>query len=305
MKWNLWLLATGLAYAQYFPLEVGNQWIYRLDEGPVKDLRIAEVTGKETINEREYFLYRGIQGEQSRIRLTANNELVQWNADGSESLWADFNAAEGASFPTAFDGCTGRGKVDTRAAKAELLNRTWENGIRVSYAAAACADAGVAEDLYLPGLGLAERTYQSFTGPRRYKLTYARIGNATVITGGEYSFRVNLAQKTYATRAILQVRMTLENWTREPLKLRFNSGQSFDFAVRDAAGAAVYTWSANKLFTAEIREVAVTGEKNWTATEEVQLPAGEYVLEAWLTTDRKPVFKAQVPITVAEIVPAN
>lgn len=305
MKWNLWLLATGLAYAQYFPLEVGNQWIYRLDEGPVKDLRIAEVTGKETINEREYFLYRGIQGEQSRIRLTANNELVQWNADGSESLWADFNAAEGASFPTAFDGCTGRGKVDTRAAKAELLNRTWENGIRVSYAAAACADAGVAEDLYLPGLGLAERTYQSFTGPRRYKLTYARIGNATVITGGEYSFRVNLAQKTYATRAILQVRMTLENWTREPLKLHFNSGQSFDFAVRDAAGATVYTWSANKLFTAEIREVAVTGEKNWTATEEVQLPAGEYVLEAWLTTDRKPVFKAQVPITVAEIVPAN
>lgn len=303
MQWNLWLLATGLAYAQYFPLEVGNQWIYRVDEGPVKEVRMAEVVGREAWNGREYFVYRGIQGEQSRIRLTANNELAQRNADGSESLWADFNAGEGTSFATGLDGCTGRGKVESRTAKAEVLNRAWENGIRVSYAAAGCADAGVSEDLYVPGLGLAERTYQSFTGPRRYKLTYSRIGNATVIAGGESSFRVNLSQRSYPARAPLQVRMTLENGTKEPLTLRFRSGQSFDFAVRDASGATVYTWSANKRFTAEAREVTVTGEKNWTAAEEVQLPAGEYVLEAWLTTEGKPVFRAQVPMTIAEIVP--
>jgi len=305
MRTFLFLLATGLAQAQYFPLQVGNQWIYRVDEGPVKELRVAEVLRAETVDEKEYFVYKGIFGETSRVRVTAENTLVQLNADGTESLWADFNAAEGSSYPTSFDSCTGRGRVEKRNATTELLDRVWDNGIQVSYIAASCADAGVTDDLYLPGLGLAQRTYQSFTGPRRYKLSYARIGNASVVTSSEYSFRINLSQKTYASRAIINLRMTLENWTKEPLKLQFYSGQSFDFAIRDASGETVFFWSANKLFIAEVRELSVTGEKNWTVTEEMDLKPGEYVLEAWLTTDRKPVFKAQVPFTVAAIGPAN
>ena len=294
------LLATGLAQAQYFPLQVGNQWIYRVDEGPVKDLRVAEVLRAEFVDEKEYFVYKGIFGETARVRVTPDNRLVHLNTDGTESLWADFNAAERTSYPTFFDTCTGRGRIEKRDATAEILDRIWANGIQISYSATNCADAGVTDDLYLPGLGLARRTYQSFTGPRRYKLAYARIGNASVITSGEYSFRINLSQHTYAPRAVISLRMTLENWTRDPLQLRFLSGQLFDFAIRDASGGTVYFWSANKLFTAEVRELTVTGEKNWTVTEEMDLKPGEYVLEAWLTTDRKPVYKAQVPITVAE-----
>ena len=305
MRTFLFLLATGLAPAQYFPLQVGNQWIYRVDEGPVKELRVAEVLRAETVDEKDYFVYKGILGETVRVRVATENKLVQLNADGTESLWADFNAAEGTSYATSFDSCTGRGRVEKRNATTELLDRVWENGIQISYSAASCADAGVTDDLYLPGLGLAQRTYQSFTGPRRFKLSYARIGNASVVTSGEYSFRINLSQKTYAPRAIINLRMTLENWTKEPLKLQFNSGQSFDFAIRDASGETAFYWSANKLFTAEVRELSVTGEKNWTVTEEMDLKPGEYVLEAWLTTDRKPAFKAQVPITVAAIGPAN
>jgi hypothetical protein len=305
MRSFLFLLAAGLAHAQYFPLQVGNQWIYRVDEGPVKELRVAEVLRAETVDEKEYFVYKGILGETARIRLTADNKLVQINADGTESLWADFNAAEGTSYPTSFDSCTGRGQIKSQNASTELLDRRWDNGIRVIYSAASCADAGVSEDLFFPGLGLAQRTYQSFTGPRRYKLSYARIGNASIVTSGEYSFRVNLSKKTYAPRAIINLRLTLENWTKEELKLHFNSGQSFDFAIRDASGEVVFYWSANKLFTAEVRDVIVAGEKNWTATEEMDLKVGEYVLEAWLTTDRKPTFKAQVPFTVAAIEPAR
>ena len=305
MRTFLFLLATGLAQAQYFPLQAGNQWIYRVDEGPVKELRVAEVLRAETVDKTEYFVYKGILGETARVRVTAENKLVQLNADGTESLWADFNAAEGTSYSTSFDSCTGRGHVEKRNATTELLDRVWENGIQISYSAASCADAGVSDDLYLPGLGLAQRTYQSFTGPRRYKLSYARIGNASVVTSGEYSFRINLSQKTYAPRAIINLRMTLENWTKEPLKLQFNSGQSFDFAIRDASGGTVYYWSANKRFTGEVRELSVTGEKNWTVTEKMDLKPGEYVVEAWLTTDRNPAFKAQVPITVSAIGPAN
>ncbi len=100
------LLATGLAQAQYFPLEVGNQWIYR----------VAEVLRAEI-------------------------------ADGTESMWADFNAAEGTSYPTAFDTCTGRGRVEKRDAPVEILDRIWASGIQISYSATNCADADVTDDL--------------------------------------------------------------------------------------------------------------------------------------------------------------
>jgi len=305
MRTLLFMLAAGLAQAQYFPLQVGNQWIYRVNEGPVRELRVAEILRTEIINEKEYFVYRGIHGDLARLRMTEDNKLVQANADGVESLWADFAADTGASYPTSFDPCTGRAHVESREASTEILDRVWPGGFQVSYGAAACADAGVTEDLYLPGLGLARRTYQSIAGPRRYQLTYARIGNASVVTSGEYSFRINLDQKTYASRAIINLRMTLENWTREPLKLQFNSGQLFDFAIRNEAGDTVYFWSATRLFPAVMSEITVTGEKNWTVTEELDLKPGEYTLEAWLTTAGKPVYKAQVPITVAAIEPAR
>jgi hypothetical protein len=305
MRLIVGLLATSLAYAQYFPLQTGNQWIYRVDDGPVKELRIAEVLRAETVDDREYFVYRGIDGKTSRIRLNEQNQLVQWNADGGESIWADFAAGEGESFPTAFDDCTGRGHIRTRTKSVDILGRMWEGGIRVQYDAASCADAGVTDDLYLPALGLAERTYQSLTGPRRYKLIYARIGNASVVTSGQYSFRVNLDQKNYAARQVFNVRITLENWTGEALLLPFTSSQSFDFAIRNEAGGTVYVWSADKLFLAMMRQEEIRGEKNWTATEELELPPGEYVLEAWLTTGRTPAYRAQLPFTVAATEPAK
>ena len=305
MRYCLWLLAAGFAQAQFFPLEVGNQWVYRVDAGPIKEVRVAEVLRTESAGDKEYFVYKGINGDTARLRLTPENKLVQWNADGTESLWSDFNAAEGATYATALDRCTARGRVESRNGKTDLLDRTWDGGFQVSYSPGNCADAGLIDDLYLPGIGLAQRTYQSFTGPRVYKLTYARLGSASVVTSGEFNFRINLAQRNYASRAIINLRLTLENWTKEPIKLNFTSGQSFDFVIRDAAGEGVYFWSANKLFTAEVREISVTGEKNWTASEELELKPGEYTLEAWLTTAGKPVYKSQLPITVFPISTAN
>lgn len=302
MRTALFLMAALAAQAQYFPLQVGNQWIYRVDNGPVKDLRIAEVIGVETVNEKEYFRYRDILGKVSRIRTTEADQLVELQGDGSETVWADFAAAEGANYATSFDECTGRATVESKNTSAAILGRTWENGISIKYQAASCADAGVEKDLYLPGLGLAERTYLTFTGPRNYKLSYARIGNASIVASGEYSFRVNLDKQTYPAPPHLHLRLTLENWTNDPLKLTFFSGQMYDFTIKNERGESVYTWSATRLFPAVISEISVVGEKNWTVSEEVDLRPGNYVLEAWLTNGRQPTFRGQIPFSVAEVV---
>ncbi|MBM3784011.1 MAG: hypothetical protein FJW30_06590 [Acidobacteria bacterium] len=290
-----------LLVAQFFPLQPGNQWIYRVDEGPVRDVRVAEITGVERFDETEYFLYRGLFGERASIRLNKQNQLVQRNADGTESIWADFNAAEGTSYPTSFDRCTGRARVESRDAFADVLDRVWVGGFRVSYAATSCADAGVTSDLYLPSVGLAERTFNTLTGPRRYTLTYARIGNASVIASGEYGFRISLDRRQYPTRARINLRLALENWTRDPLKLTFFSGQRFNYTIQNEAGDDAYNWSATRLFTAEIAELEVKGEKNWTSTDEIELKPGNYTLEAWLThSDRGRPFRARIPFTVVK-----
>jgi hypothetical protein len=294
----LLFVATLSAAAQYFPLQVGNQWIYRLSAGPLKESRTAEITAAETINGQDYFVYRGIFGETARIRLTSDNRLVARATDGAEVLWADFNAAERDSFPTSFDNCTGQATVESRSAKSSLFDLAWENGFQVAYAPAQCADAGVAADLYFPGLGLASRTYQSFSGPRVYELAYARIGKVTYSAEGEIAFRLSLNKSVFTTPALMQLRMTLANTTGEPLELNYRSGQSFDVQIRDDAGKTLYTWSANKLFTAALRQESVTGERNWVLSEEIPLPLGSYVLEAYLTTTDRPVYRAQLPFEV-------
>lgn len=302
MRSIVFLCAAAIAPAQFFPLQVGNQWIYRVSEGPVREVRVAEVVSSERIDDVEYFVYRGLFGETAQLRMTANNQLVQRNADGTESLWADFDASLGAVYTTAFDRCTGRARVEAVALLVDALDRQWPGGRRVSYSATNCADAGVAGDVYVPGLGLTERTFITFTGPRRYQLTYARIGNASVIASGEYGFRLSLDQREYPSKARITLRMTLENWTKTPLVLNFTSGQSYDFSVRTDSGETVYTWSATRLFPAVIRDETVSGEKNWVVTDELDLRPGNYVIEARLT-DRTQAFRAQVPFTVVRETP--
>lgn len=294
----LFLSAAAFAQARYFPLQVGNQWIYRLEAGHGTDVRIAEVLGRESAGDAEHFVYKGMMGEVARIRSTSEHKVTHLDANGKESVWFDFETAVGASFSPAFDPCTGEGRVVSRSERVNALGRQWESGIRIAYGPGMCADAGVLEDVFVPGVGLVERTYQSIAGPRRYRLTYARLGNATILADGEYSFRIHLNEKNYPPRPEIHLRLTLENRTPEPLVLRFNSGQSYDFAIRDHSGRTFYVWSADKLFTAEYREVPVTGEKSWAVSQRLDLPRGEYVIEAWLTTADKPFFKAQIPFTV-------
>ena len=76
----LLLCVAAIAPAQFFPLQVGNQWIYRVSEGPVREVRVAEIVSSERIDAVEYFAYRGLFGETAQLRMNASNQLVQRNA---------------------------------------------------------------------------------------------------------------------------------------------------------------------------------------------------------------------------------
>lgn len=292
-----WLaLALALpAAAEYFPLAVGNQWIYRAEGALGNETVVAEIRGTEQVGGQEYFVYRGIDAQTVRLRINEQGRLVLLRTDGTEGLWADFTADR---YDTTFEHCTGAATVEARDTMVDLGKRKFSDGLTIRYAPATCADAGIAREVFVPGVGLAEREVTTFGGPRVYRLTYARVAGLAVFGGPDHSFRLSLDRVSYEREFAFNARMTLENSTGQPLKLQFSSGQSFDLHLTDAQGNRVYTWSATRLFLAAMREETVDAEKNWTATDRLRLEPGQYTMEAVLTTVGGKSYSATVPLTV-------
>ncbi|MBZ2179861.1 MAG: hypothetical protein K7J47_19385 [Acidobacteria bacterium] len=295
MKFRLLLIACGiLAWpalaAEYFPLAVGNQWVYRLD-GATE--RVVTTIGQNReVAGQTYFVYAGLDGPSGLLRRNTQGQLLVRQPDGAEGVWADFTADR---WETAVAPCPGAATVEARDRRVELGRSSFANGLVIRYA---CAEGGVVREVFVPGVGLVERETASGGERRVYRLTYARVGGVAVFGGPEHSFRLSLDGASYPPEFVFEARMTLENSTGKPLRLEFGSGQSFDLYLKDARGNRVYVWSATRSFAMLLREETVEGERNWTATDRLRLEPGEYVMEAVLTTLGSQPYRATVPLTV-------
>ena len=88
------------------------------------------------------------------------------------------------------------------------------------------------------------------------------------------------------------VRLVLHvtNPTNQPVRLEFSSGQRYDFAIRTAAGADVWTWSADKLFAQMMssEEIAPGATLDYAETW-VAGQKGSFVATASLTSTSHPI----------------
>ncbi|MFN7648682.1 MAG: BsuPI-related putative proteinase inhibitor [Acidobacteriota bacterium] len=284
------ILAWPALAAEYFPLAVGNQWVYRLD-GATE--RVVTTIGQNReVAGQTYFVYAGLDGPSGLLRRNTQGQLLVRQPDGAEGVWADFTADR---WETAVAPCPGAATVEARDRRVELGRSSFANGLVIRYA---CAEGGVVREVFVPGVGLVERETASGGERRVYRLTYARVGGVAVFGGPEHSFRLSLDGASYPPEFVFEARMTLENSTGKPLRLEFGSGQSFDLYLKDARGNRVYVWSATRSFAMLLREETVEGERNWTATDRLRLEPGEYVMEAVLTTLGSQPYRATVPLTV-------
>lgn len=307
------LLAAGLAGAQnYFPLEAGNQWIYR--SGP--QLATAEVVRTEVFDGRSYALLRGFLGD-AWLRTDENGALMAFNPDTrTEQLWSAFGAAEGAAFQSAVPPCEQPAQVVSKSAKYTGPIGEFPYALEIRYGPGRCADAGNERDFYLPWVGLVQRRATTIAGPRTWDLVYARLG-VTEISASETSFQLSLDQTVYTAnlmppvdpqRAVprMLARLTLRHTRQDPLRLTFPSGQRFDFVIRNEKGEAVYRWSDGKAFTQALGTEAIQGERNWAidvplGTGSTPLAQGRYVAEGWLTTEGARVWSASAAFEVRHI----
>lgn len=289
----------------YFPLHVGNQWIYATTTFGRTTFLSIDIPRTETAGDRTYAVVRGFEEGPALLRGGDDSTLYRYNAEsGREEVWAAFATKEGDSYETAINPCTRRAVVESRSGKASVPAGEFTNTFSVRYPAANCADAGLTNDAFAPYIGLVERTSTTIAGPRRMQLIYARVGGVTVLSQPEVAFTLTLDQSVYEVGKAATARLTLRNSSPRPLILDFSSSQRYDIVIRDDSGKEVFRSSAARTYLQVLgREEIAQGERNYielvtlAGLDGQPLPAGRYTMEAWIAPapgSQRPRFAATV-----------
>ncbi len=278
-------LLSSAAAQDYFPLQVGNQWVYRAT-GAERRLTL-EITGATEMAGHTYFRLTGL-GAAYWLRLTEAGTLVALDeAQQSERVWYNFAAA---SYDTAIPSA-GRATVISRAAAFEGPLGRLNNALELGY-----SGGSLVKEQLLPYIGLA---YREEAGVR-HELVYARVRGVNVFSSGELSFRLSLDQTVYAAGARLTAHLTFVNTTGQPVRLTFPSTQRYDLSIRDSGGNSVYHWSADKLFAQVVETVDFRGETHWVVDVPLErLRPGAYVIETWVAVPENTRWRALSRFQVA------
>jgi hypothetical protein len=178
-----------IASRDYFPLAVGNQWVY-VQRGFAAGGQITvQVTNAGQFNGVTYFELSGLSAEPVWVRRTSAGEIVQWDRAG-DRLWYAFGSPAGASWrPQLPVPCTEQADLMTRGADVEVPAGRFPSALVIRYGNGSCADAGLLEEAFAAGVGLLRRAEQTIGGPRYHELAYARIGGV-LVAGSELSFYI-------------------------------------------------------------------------------------------------------------------
>jgi hypothetical protein len=292
---------AALGQTEFFPLQTGNQWIYR---GPA-GVWSAQIVGAQVFGAHEYFLWQSSTGEAAWLRMAEDGTLWQLEPEGRrEQVRVAFATPEGGVFETVADPCHREGVMEKKNTVHRGPVGEFHGALVVRYPAANCADAGLDREVYAPWIGLVHRSGITIAGPRASELIYARLGGVTVLSAPEVAFSLTLDRAVYREPLML-ARLTFRHSQPEPIALTFPSGQTFELVIRNERGNEVYRWSDGKAFTLAIRRLEFgAGESNWPVSVELRdregkpFPPGRYFAEAWLTTMGPKAFAASVPFEI-------
>jgi hypothetical protein len=316
------LAASAVAFAagpDYFPLFVGNVWVYRGGGSRADSILQLEVTQAAVFNGKLYHLLHGLPEKDYWLRLDDSGALLAFAPDlNEEKLWYAFYTPVGQEYATWLAGvCCGRTVVSSRNAsyKGPIGEFDWALEIRYP----GTFQVGIDRELFLPYVGMVYRSVATGgPGYASYDLIYARLGGVTVISAPELTCSLSLDHSIYtanlmppldprASVPLMTARLTLRN-TAEPVQLTFPSGQSYDFVIRNEKGETVYRWSDGKAFTMAIRtEIFGPGEKNFMiqarlgSADGKPFPQGKYVAEGWLTTVGSKIYAAAAGFEIQHV----
>ena len=279
--------AAILPAANFFPLQNGNSWSYRV-AGTQQQFTV-QVGAPVTMDGRDWFPLTGYTPRRLWVRYEGDRLIYLDESTNAEAMLTSF--LPGDTWPAPMRTCRQSGEAQGTRAKYS----GGDDALEIRYRTYECADAGTISELYAENVGMVERTEQSFAGPRTYQLVSARLVSSVVASAPNGRFTVSQEGVT-ADEVVLTLRVQLS--PGRPLALSFDSSQEYDIAVSDDAGKVVYRWSASRSFLQSLHTVVVDGE--WSAAASIPKPGpGVYTLQAWLTTATpEPLFAATVPLVI-------
>jgi len=304
----------GQAHVNYFPLDVGNTWVYTGSGSRDGQSVTLQITRTEAFKNRTYALLHGFPGEDYWLRQERDSILSYDPAQDRETLWYAFGSPEQEVYETELPGtCCRKAVIVSHASTYKGPVDEFRDALEINYPGV--FQVGIEKELFLPDIGLVHRA-QATGGPTfgSYDLIYARVGTR-VISRPELSFSLSLDRSVYIpigpgprmTPLEISARITLRN-TSMPVQLTFPTSQIYDLMIANENGDVVYQWSADKTFAPVITRLTLgPGETNYViGTSQLMnvnrpLPPGKYVAEAWLSTQQvggRKMYSASVTFEV-------
>ena len=305
---------TASAAAQdpdYFPLQAGNQWVYRCTQGCMSadtlTLQIVGTASTMAADGSPYFILRGL-GKDFWVRTVDGSRVVARDPNGGdeEKLWYDFAAPQNQEYQTSVHPCN---------VSAEITSREFDyagplghySALQIQYPATTCNLQGLVEEIFVPSIGLARRV-DLVPGSRAYDLIFANVGGNTFTPESEVSFSLALDRSVYSIGspsgvAAITARITLKNTTPDTLQLTLPANP-YDLEIRNQSGQVVYRSSDGKVFPLFVSVVEISGERSYPIVIPLETdfsrawPPGTYTAEAHLNTMPPDRYTARVAFQI-------
>jgi hypothetical protein len=162
----------------YFPLRVGNYWVY---QGPTGTVTVTDqIVGPDGLS---YFEVNNFLDQHTRyLRSDRIGRVQEIDPEtGGTALLYLLGAAVGTEWtynPVEY------GRLPCLPTKARVLSRIetvrvpageFHDVVQIGFASV-CADGGLSSEWFAPGVGLIKRTVQSIEGPRSEELVTTNLG---------------------------------------------------------------------------------------------------------------------------------
>jgi hypothetical protein len=186
--------------SSYFPLAIGNQWIYKFNEGPFFDT--VTIVDTQRVNGKQYYAFQNNGGNKyiwfgkdtNRVYIidTVANRLD--NSNVSECMVYDFSVATGESWELSLNNsnldCDYAGKITLAKKNDSIITIAgmFTNCYKFSRTILSCRDAGRVEEWFAAGIGRVAYSEESIAGIRNWYLLQSNI--LTEVVGPYYSHSI-------------------------------------------------------------------------------------------------------------------
>ena len=305
-----------LGTPSYFPLGVGNRWVYqKVGPGGTSTWKVEVVEAGMPAGPWPFFRLDGyFQGPPRMVRADRGGAVREVLPNsGQEYLWYLLGAPVGTTWqlqlapsPTAgpVSDCVDGSKlvVASRNEVVRVPAGEFTRVVRIDFRSH-CVDAGITSEWFAPGVGLVRREETSLAGPVISELVQAELGGMA-LPRAFYSTTLSLDSPRYVNNLMPPVgpnsvptargSFAVRNFTDVPVELTFSGCQSATVAVEDEAGEVVVRartddggcCTCTNLVTATLlHDVLVLPVSVKLSTEKGEpLPTGRYSITVTLDT---------------------